>query len=92
MVDELSGGGRALARKLKLVTFCRNWVIRLVFTKGRHHGWRQEKIERWKTPSWEINISEHGIIQHTKITNENFFLFVYHKLGWYNYGTKINRH
>ena len=33
---------RALARKLKLMTFSRNWEIRLVFTKGRHHGWQQE--------------------------------------------------
>ena len=30
---------RSLARKLKLLTFCRNWEIRLMFTKGRHHGW-----------------------------------------------------
>ena len=35
---------RALARKLELKTFSPNWEIRLVFTKGRHHGWRQEKV------------------------------------------------
>ena len=34
---------RVLARKKKLMTFSRNWEIGLVFTKGRHHGWRQEK-------------------------------------------------
>ena len=33
---------RALARKLKLLTFSQNWEIRLVFTKGRHHGWRKK--------------------------------------------------
>ena len=33
---------RALARKLKLLTFSRNWEFRLVFTKRRHHGWRQK--------------------------------------------------
>ena len=30
------GDSRALARKLKLMTFSRNWKIRLVFAKGRH--------------------------------------------------------
>ena len=34
---------RALARKLKVLTFSQNWEIRLVFTKGRHHGWRKKK-------------------------------------------------
>ena len=33
--------GRALARKLKLMTFSPNWEIRLVFTKGGHYSWRQ---------------------------------------------------
>ena len=33
---------RALTRKLKQLTFSRNWEIRLVFTKGHNHGWRQE--------------------------------------------------
>ena len=31
-------------------------------------------------PSWERNISEHDIIQHTQISTEKFFLC--HKLGW----------
>ena len=35
---------RALARKLKWLTSSRNWEIRLAFTKGRHHGWRQENF------------------------------------------------
>ena len=30
--------GKALARKLKLMTFSRNWEIRLAFTRGRRHG------------------------------------------------------
>ena len=34
---------RELAIKLKLLTFSQNWEIRLVFTEGRRHGWRQEK-------------------------------------------------
>ena len=33
---------RALARKLKLTTLSRNWEIRLAFTKGHNHSWRQE--------------------------------------------------
>ena len=32
---------QALARKIKLLTFYRNWEIRKVFTKGRQHDWRQ---------------------------------------------------
>ena len=46
---------QALARKIKLLTFYRNWEIRKVFTKGRQNSWRQnfflvQPIERWKTP------------------------------------------
>ena len=40
---------RALARKLKLLTFSKNWEIRLVFTKDRHHGWQQENLF-WYNP------------------------------------------
>ena len=40
---------RALARKLELLTFSRNWEIRIMFTKGHHHGWRQEIIF-WYNP------------------------------------------
>ena len=32
---------RALARKLKLMTFSQNWGIRLVFAKRPHHDWQQ---------------------------------------------------
>ena len=32
---------RALARKIKLLTFYWNWKIRQVFTKGCQHGWWQ---------------------------------------------------
>ena len=77
---------RALARKLQ--TFSRNWEIRLVFTKGHHHGRLQEKhflvqpVKRWKTPTWEWTISEDDIIQHTQITTEKRFFFDYHKLSW----------
>ena len=35
---------RALGRKLKLLTFSQNREIRLVFTEGRHHGWRKENF------------------------------------------------
>ena len=35
---------RALARKLKLLTFYQNWELRLVFTTGCHHGWWQENF------------------------------------------------
>ena len=34
---------KVLARKLKLMTFSRNWENRIVFTKARHHDWQQEK-------------------------------------------------
>ena len=58
---------KKLARKLKLLTFSRNWESRLVFTKGYHHKLEARKnlvqpIECWKTPSWERNISEHDIL------------------------------
>ena len=33
---------RALARKLKLLMFSQNVEVRLVFTKGCHHCWRQD--------------------------------------------------
>ena len=36
----------------------------------------------WETPSWERNILEHKITQHTQITTEKCFFFDYHKLGW----------
>ena len=53
-----------------------------------------QSIERWKAPSWERNISEKDIIQHTKITTEKSpqitTFFVYHKL-WLGYGIEINR-
>ena len=35
---------RAIAKKLKLVTFSRKWEIRLVFTKDRHHGSQKESL------------------------------------------------
>ena len=38
------GVNRALARKLKMMAFPQNWEIRLVFTKGCHHGWRQDIV------------------------------------------------
>ena len=46
---------RALTRKLKLMTFSRNFKIRLVFTKRPHRCWRQffllQPVEHWKMPS-----------------------------------------
>ena len=58
---------KALARKLKLMTFSRNWEIKQVCTKDRHYGWQQEifllqHVERYKMPSWERNISRHDIM------------------------------
>ena len=41
------GKVKALARKLKLLTFSRYWKTRQVFTKGCHHGWRQKNIFRY---------------------------------------------
>ena len=86
---------RALARKLELMTFSRNWEIRLVFTKGPHHGWRQffllKPRESWKTPFWETDILEHDIIQHTQITTEKCF-FLYLSKTWLGYGLEINKH
>ena len=33
---------RVLSRKLKPITFSRNWEIRQVCIKDRHHVWQQE--------------------------------------------------
>ena len=33
-----------------------------------------QPVERWKTPSWERNISEHDIIQQTQIVTDVFIL------------------
>ena len=50
---------------------------------GEKKNFFDATLARWKTPSWERNISERDVIQHTQITIENFlFLLVYHKLGW----------
>ena len=32
---------RALARKLKVMAFSRNWEIRQAYTKDRRYGWQQ---------------------------------------------------
>ena len=39
---DISKAFRALARKLKLLMFSQNLEVRLVFTKGCHHCWRQD--------------------------------------------------
>ena len=68
---------RALARKLKVMAFSRNWEIRQAYTKDRRYGWQQgifffllQPVERYKMPSWEINISKHDITQNKQITNQ----------------------
>ena len=77
---------RALARKLKLLTFSRNWEIRVVFKSPRWLATRKLfwvlPVERWKMSSWEGTISEHNIIQHTQTPLRNVCFFVYHRLGW----------
>ena len=74
---------KVLARQLKLMTFSRNWGIRLVFLKGHHYGqfFLLRPIECSKTPYCERNISQHDIIQRKQITTEKWF-FLYHKLDW----------
>ena len=76
---------RALARKLKLMTFSPNWEIRTVFTKGCHHGWQQAifYITTCRTPQNAIlgNISKHDIINHKQIATEKCF-FLYFKPDW----------
>ena len=42
IIDKIVLNYKALARKLKLVTFSRNWEIKQVCTKDRHYGWQQE--------------------------------------------------
>ena len=74
-INELS----TLAKKLKLLTFSRNWEIRLVLTKVHHHDTTRRML---KIAILESIISEHDIIQPVQITTEKFFFFVYHKLGW----------
>ena len=66
----------------------------IVFTKGRHHDRRQENVflqfvEFKKMSSWERNISEHDIMQHTQIITEICF-FLYHKLGMWNRNKQID--
>ena len=39
---------QGISQKKKLVKFSGNWEIRLVFTKIRHHGCRQENFCRYK--------------------------------------------
>ena len=72
----------------KLMTFSRNWGIRLVFTKDRHHAWQQECFFCYNPqnaakcrPGKEIFQSM--ILYNTnKSPMRNIFFFVYHKLGW----------
>ena len=79
---------QGVSQKIKTADVSQNWEIRVVFTESCNNGWLQEKFlwvqprKHWKMPTWEGTISEHDIIQHTQITTDNFFFFVYHKLGW----------
>ena len=68
----------ALARKLKLLTFYRNWKIRLVFTESRHHGWRQENIFGTTSKTLENAVQGRNYFrachnEHTQITTEKCF-------------------
>ena len=71
------------------MTFSQNWEIdyclssllpRLMTRKV----FLVQLVEHWKMPSWERNISEHDIIQHTQEMRNVFW-----GLG---YGIEINRH
>ena len=83
-----SYSGRALARKLKLLTFSQNREIRQVFTKGLHHFW-QQNFFFWQNPQnagkphpgKEIFQSMTLHSRH-KSPLKNVFFFVYHKLDW----------
>ena len=72
---------RALARKLKLMTFSWNLEIRIVFTKGCHHGWLQEFFVATRR-------ALENAIMGKKYFKENhwemFFFFVYNKFGCRN--------
>ena len=34
-------------------------------------------VECWKTPSWERNVSEHNLVQHTQIAIKECFYFLH---------------
>ena len=73
---------RALATKLKWLTFSQNREIRLVPSwLVTRNFFLVQPVERWKNPSLEGNISEHDIVKKTQISTEKCFFFVYHKLG-----------
>ena len=48
-----------------------------------------QHAEHWETPSWERNISEQDIIQHTTITTEKCFFLCLSKT-WLGYGIEID--
>ena len=68
---------RALARKWKLITFSQNWDYDVYQRSPPWLATRKKKLLHhigfWKTTSWETNISEHDIIQHTEIMTEKCF-------------------
>ena len=49
---------------------------------GNKNVFLLQLVERWRTRSWERNVSEHDITQHAQIATEKCFFFVYYKLGW----------
>ena len=78
---------RALTRKLKWLTFSRNWEITLVFTKGCHNGWWQENFFFGATCTLENAIQGKKYFRawhYTAHTNHHWemFFFICHKLGW----------
>ena len=65
------------------MTFSRNWEIKLVFTKGRHHGWRQEVSGKKGKRHLGKEIFQSMTLYNTnKSPLRNAFFFVYHKLSW----------
>ena len=78
---------QSVSQKIKTYVFPK-LGIRLEFTKSPHHGQQQicfvttKRREHWKMPFWEINISEHDIVQHTNHHWKIFFsLFIINLFG-----------
>ena len=64
-----------------------NWEIRLAFTKGRHHGWRQEFLFVTTSRTLENAILKKKYSKarryttYTLLPQRNVFFFVYRKFG-----------
>ena len=86
-VINLNRLARALARKSILLTFSRNWKIRLVFQ--RSPPWLVSRIfflvqsvERWNCHPEKDIFQSITLYSTNKLPLRNVFLFFYHKLSW----------